>query len=82
MGNSVTALASGPSRIKFNDDGTLIQFNLPTLRLNGMMWGKRTLEWTEAMNFKDEKNNLTCVVKFYKNESLLGKNEHSSDYFE
>lgn len=81
MGNSVLTWPHGPNRVKFYD-GSTITYNMPHMRLSGMLWGKRIVEWLESLTFTDEKNNLYGSIRFYKNESLLGKNERPSDYFE
>ena len=46
------------------------------------MWGARLIEWVEGLDFVDKTNQISAAIKFYKNESMFGKDEHPSDYLE
>lgn len=81
LGNAVAVHGYGPNRIKFAD-GCEIEFNLPPVRLSGFLWGARLIEWVDNLNFVDKTNGISGVIKFYKNESMFGKDEHPSDYLE
>ena len=81
-GNSVIGSQHGPNVITFND-GTKITYMLPPqLRINGLLFGARIIEWFGKIQFHDEKNNLSADIEFYEPKSFFSKSEHSSDYFE
>eukprot|EP00761_Pharyngomonas_kirbyi_P011959 gb/GECH01011985.1/.p1 GENE.gb/GECH01011985.1/~~gb/GECH01011985.1/.p1 ORF type:complete len:378 (+),score=72.54 gb/GECH01011985.1/:1-1134(+) len=62
-GNALRGQQLGPNVVTFND-GTVIEWKLPPLWLSGILWGDRTMDYTEQMTFTDKKNNLECTVIF------------------
>ena len=80
-GNSVIADQAGPNTVSFTD-GQTITFNLPPVRLSGLLYGARLVEWHGTMQFKDETRDLMGKLTFYENNNLFSKNLHPSDYFE
>ena len=63
LGNSVTGRQVGKNRVHF-PDGTIIEYEYPFLKINGLMFGKRTVEWDGSILFTDNKNNIECEVNF------------------
>lgn len=80
-GNALGGKQDGPNYVKFKD-GQLIKFSLPPIKISGLLWGRRIIEWYGAIEFKDEKNDLYCKLKFYEPDGYFSKRMHSSDYFE
>lgn len=64
------------------DDNSEINFKLPTIRLNGILWGKRTVELIGKCEYFDHKHDLYCSVEFYEKPNIFSKRLHPSDYFE
>jgi len=60
----------GINRIHFSD-GTIIEYEYPFLKINGLMMGKRTIQWEGSILFNDDKNNITCDIEFPK-EGMFG----------
>lgn len=65
LGNSVTGRQVGKNRVHFQD-GTIIEYEYPFLKINGLMMNKRTIQWEGSILFKDAKNNLECEISFPK----------------
>lgn len=61
LGNSVTGRQVGKNRVHFQD-GTIIEYEYPFLKINGLMFGKRTIEWDGSILFTDSKNDIECEV--------------------
>lgn len=57
LGNSVKGRHSGTTRVHFKD-GSIIEFEYPFLRINGLMIGKRTIQWEGPIKFSDKRNGL------------------------
>ena len=57
LGNAVRGRQVGKNRVHFQD-GTIIEFEYPFLRINGLMINKRTIQWEGSIKFEDKKNNL------------------------
>lgn len=55
---------------------------MPPLRINGLIFGSRIIEWHEQITFTDKKNDLVCNVEFYKDPGLFSRSKHPSDHFE
>ncbi|KAL6050876.1 Oxysterol-binding protein 4 [Balamuthia mandrillaris] len=60
-GNSAKGAQKGPNFIDF-PDGTSIRFSLPELWVRGMVWGERVQEYCGVIEYRDEKNDLSCDV--------------------
>jgi len=80
-GNSVVAQQFGPNTVQFKD-GTKIHFILPPFKLNGLLFGARTIEFQGSIVFTDEKNDLEAKLAMYENPSMFSRNLHPSDHFE
>jgi hypothetical protein len=50
-----------PSRFK---DGGVVEFNMPTIMIKGIIWGARHIFWSKTMTFTDPKNSLFCELQF------------------
>lgn len=72
LGNSVRGRQVGKNRVHFRD-GTIIEFEYPFLKINGLMIKKRTIQWEGSIKFLDAKNNIECELNFPK-EGLFGLN--------
>lgn len=57
LGNSVRGRQVGKNRIHFKD-GTIIEYEFPFLRINGLIISKRTIQWEGSIKFVDEKNDI------------------------
>eukprot|EP00343_Euplotes_focardii_P003461 CAMPEP_0205813780 /NCGR_PEP_ID=MMETSP0205-20121125/18569_1 /ASSEMBLY_ACC=CAM_ASM_000278 /TAXON_ID=36767 /ORGANISM="Euplotes focardii, Strain TN1" /LENGTH=233 /DNA_ID=CAMNT_0053096471 /DNA_START=1883 /DNA_END=2581 /DNA_ORIENTATION=- len=63
LGNSVRGRQVGINKITFID-GTVITYEFPFLKINGLMFNKRTIQWEGSIKFEDKKNNIECEVSF------------------
>lgn len=66
-GNAVTQEQTGPINVSF-DDGTVVTYNMPTMRSGGFIFGDRIVELLGLMEFKDESNQLKCSLQFNPDE--------------
>lgn len=57
LGNAVRGRQVGINRVHFQD-GTVIEYEYPFLRINGLMINKRTIQWEGSITFKDSKNDI------------------------
>jgi hypothetical protein len=53
----------GKNRVHFID-GTFIEFEYPTMKIAGLLYGKRTTIWLGTIEFEDKANNLKAKVEF------------------
>lgn len=60
-GNSVRGRQSGINCVQFAD-GSKITWELPGIIVKGVLWGQRSIKYGGEMQFKDEKNGLSCNV--------------------
>jgi hypothetical protein len=63
MGNSVSGRQEGKSKVVF-PDGTTIEIELPSLKIYGLLYGKRVARWVDSMTFTDSQNLLTAKITF------------------
>ena len=80
-GNSLVGRQEGPNKIVFKD-GQEITYELPPIRISGLLFGKRVIELYENIIFKDEKNDMICKLQFYEGGGIFRARLHPSDYFE
>jgi hypothetical protein len=59
--NSLLGSFKGPTTVKFQDGQSVI-FHQPKFRLEGMLWGDRTLSWEGEFKFEDPKNNWVAIL--------------------
>jgi hypothetical protein len=59
--NSLLGSFKGPTTVKFHDGQSVI-FHQPKFRLEGMLWGDRTLAWEGEFKFEDPKNNWVAIL--------------------
>lgn len=57
LGNSVTGRQIGKNRVRFQD-GSYIEFEYPTMKIYGLLYGKRTTQWDGAFEFEYKKYGL------------------------
>jgi hypothetical protein len=53
----------GKNRVRFLD-GTYIEFEYPTMKISGLLFGKRVTQWTGSFEFEDRKNGLKAKLEF------------------
>ena len=63
LGNSARGRHVGPNRIYFKD-GSMIEYQYPFIKINGLLMGKRTMKWEGDFEFVDKLNNISCQMKF------------------
>jgi len=61
--NSIKGWREGKSLIKFKD-GTLMTYTTPDMRINGLIMGDRTLNFSGTLTIKDYKNKIESVTHF------------------
>lgn len=57
LGNSVTGRQVGKNRLRFAD-GSFVEWEYPFMKIQGLLFGKRTTHWVGGIEFKDDKNNI------------------------
>ena len=57
LGNSIKGRTCGKNCVKFRD-GSVIEFEYPFIKINGLMFGKRTTQYVGTVVFTDTKNNI------------------------
>jgi hypothetical protein len=83
-GNTLKGYQHGLNVVEFGD-GTKITWTLPTLAICGALFGERTQHYEGALNFRDEKNKLSCDLVFNAEalgflKSLVSKQKKPCDY--
>jgi hypothetical protein len=79
-GNVIGGQFKGPNILELND-GTKLQFHYPNMNINGLMFGKRIMEWEGSMQFSDEKNNITSSITFTEVPGFFQKFKEPTDIF-
>jgi hypothetical protein len=86
-GNSVKGHQFGPNLITFQD-GTTITYSLPEANVGGILFGDRIIEYLGTIDFRDEKNGLSCDVVIDPKENtgffggwFSGAKRKPTDYF-
>ncbi|ETW01036.1 hypothetical protein H310_06667 [Aphanomyces invadans] len=80
--NTFTQVQNGPVRVSFPDGG-LIELNLPSLRVSGLLWGDRVLDLVGTIHFQDKANGLACDLKlnFDEHKSMFSSSKLPTDHF-
>lgn len=82
LGNALVGRQGGKNRVHFRD-GTVIEFEYPFLKMGGILYGKRTLQWIEALEFRDARNGLRAKLEFSQGPGVVyGGNSLPIDCFE
>jgi hypothetical protein len=63
--NVMNLLQDGQNTIEY-DFGEKIVYQLPGIKMSGLVLGDRLIKWTGVMKFVDKKNNLKAIIKFGK----------------
>lgn len=73
-GNHVKGRQTGKNCVQFAD-GSTIEYELPGITVQGVLWGQRCIKYGGEMEFKDAKNGLVCKVEVdpQPQQSLLGR---------
>ncbi|CAK93395.1 unnamed protein product (macronuclear) [Paramecium tetraurelia] len=80
--NAVIGHQVGESVVEFSD-GQRITFSMPPVKVSGLIYGARLLEWYGSIKFVDQKNNIVCDIKFSEGAGMLiGRSQKPTDYFE
>eukprot|EP00475_Leptophrys_vorax_P028174 TRINITY_DN4065_c0_g1_i1.p1 TRINITY_DN4065_c0_g1~~TRINITY_DN4065_c0_g1_i1.p1 ORF type:complete len:943 (-),score=238.86 TRINITY_DN4065_c0_g1_i1:62-2890(-) len=61
--NYATGVQDGNNEVRFSDGG-IVQFNMPTIMIKGVLWGARHIYWCKSMTFTDPRNSLYCELQF------------------
>jgi hypothetical protein len=61
--NSIRGFREGKNIIKFKD-GTLMTYTLPEMRINGIVLGEKTLNFSGQFVIKDYQNKIESIVTF------------------
>jgi hypothetical protein len=61
--NTIKGWRDGKSLIKFKD-GSILSFNTPDTRINGLLMGERTLNYSGTLVVKDYSNKIESVTTF------------------
>ncbi|EGR33546.1 PH domain protein [Ichthyophthirius multifiliis] len=78
--NSVLGSQDGPNHVLFYD-GQEIIFSYPPCKITGLLYGTRVLEWFDQMVFRDEKNDLECILSFEQPGGYFYKAQNPTDFF-
>jgi hypothetical protein len=69
--NSIKGSREGKSIIKFQD-GTLMTYTLPDIRINGVLMGDITLNFSGSLTIKDYKYKIESITEFpYKDSGKI-----------
>eukprot|EP00923_Selenidium_pygospionis_P011115 GHVN01019321.1.p1 GENE.GHVN01019321.1~~GHVN01019321.1.p1 ORF type:complete len:1149 (-),score=124.97 GHVN01019321.1:1376-4822(-) len=80
-GNYLLTMQDGQNYVDFTD-GTRVEWNLPTAKVSGLIWGQRIFEWVDKIEFKDISNGLRCVLDMCRDtRPFLGPAKGPSDSF-
>ena len=74
LGNGALGTQKGSVNVQFLD-GTIIKYIQPSVKLYGILFGKRMLHWIGGMTFTDERNEIVGEIK-------LGPKKQPSDIIE
>eukprot|EP00475_Leptophrys_vorax_P016475 TRINITY_DN22925_c0_g2_i3.p1 TRINITY_DN22925_c0_g2~~TRINITY_DN22925_c0_g2_i3.p1 ORF type:complete len:912 (-),score=208.11 TRINITY_DN22925_c0_g2_i3:2093-4528(-) len=61
--NKIMGRQIGPNVVSF-PDGVKIEYIMPELQMDGMVFGDRYVNWTGKLFVEDSTNNLSCCVTF------------------
>jgi hypothetical protein len=78
-GNVVGGQFKGPNVVEFLPSGDKIEFYFPIMNINGMMYGKRIIEWEGTINFIDNKNNIRANLSFTPSPKFYQKFKEPND---
>jgi len=68
--NSMTVGMTGINELSF-DDGTLIKWRFPVMRISGVIMGTRVVEHIGRWIFQDFTNDLICSIEFVDNSGMM-----------
>lgn len=71
IGNVACGQFKGPTIIDFPLLNKTFEFHYPMQNINGMMYGKRIIEWEGEIRFLNAKENTECVLSFTKQRGFL-----------
>jgi len=80
LGNSVTGRQVGKNRVRF-PDGSYIEYEYPFMRINGLLFGKRTTQWLGGMKFEDPKHHLEARFDFAEEAGMFRAQRQPLDRF-
>lgn len=80
LGNSLLAKYRGKTSVKFQD-GSSIEFELPTMKLTGLLFGKRVIQFVGNILFMDTINKIETNVDFAKEAGMFRKQMVPVDCF-
>ena len=80
-GNCLTLALNGSVKINFSSSGS-IEFDYPSLKIEGLYKNRRTIKWEGALKFRDAYNNISSIVTFSKGPSFTNSKALPVDCFE
>lgn len=60
--NGILAGQTGPNTLEFFD-GTKITYNIPSMRISGILFGDRLVHYSDTLTFEDAANKLKCEIE-------------------
>lgn len=70
-GNSVTGRLVGKNKVTFGDER--VEYEYPSFKISGLIYGKRTTQWIGAFEFADRKNGLQAKIEFSSEKSFFSR---------
>mmetsp|Transcript_47505 Transcript_47505/g.54691 ORF Transcript_47505/g.54691 Transcript_47505/m.54691 type:complete len:586 (+) Transcript_47505:151-1908(+) len=61
-GNTLHGIQKGTCNLRFNDDGQHIKYTMPKIKLGGIVFGDRIVNWSGQFNAHDVTNNVKAHV--------------------
>jgi len=80
LGNSVSGGSRGYNKCEFND-GTTIHYDYPTMAINGLIMGKRTVKFQGKVEFTESKTGMKAWIEFNKEGSVFKRSTGPIDEF-
>lgn len=79
--NCLNLALKGTIKIDFSSSES-IEFDYPSLKIEGLNKNRRTIKWEGALNFRDAYNNISSLVTFSKGPSFTNSKALPVDCFE
>lgn len=79
--NSLNLALKGNIKIEFSSSES-VEFDYPSLKIEGLYKNRRTIKWEGAFNFRDTYNNISSIVTFSKGPSFTNSKALPVDCFE
>lgn len=80
LGNAMLGKYRGKCKIHF-PDGSMIEYEVPFMKLSGLLFGKRVLQFIGNVIFMDTKNRIEANLDFAKEAGMFRKQMVPLDHF-